>query len=100
MTERGRSCQENEMRRLEEIVKQRSPTLAKFPQLERTRSALSHSRWAALSSVNGGIAATVGGETQRLHQPAGDPLCQDTGYCLAGVKQKQNLQPEMKHMHQ
>lgn len=36
-------------------VQQRSPTLAKFHQLERTCRAVSHSRWAALSSANGGM---------------------------------------------
>lgn len=65
----GRTSQKNEMRGLEEgekdgTAQQRSSTLAKVHQLERTHRALSHSRWAALSSVNRGIAATVGGETQ------------------------------------
>lgn len=71
-------ARKNEMRRLEETVQQRSPTLAKFHQLERTRSALSHSRWAALSSVNRGIAATIGGETLPLREPAEDPLLSKT----------------------
>lgn len=60
MIGRGRSSQKNEMSVLEETVQRHSPTLAKFHQLERTRSALSHSRWSALLSVNRGIAATIG----------------------------------------
>lgn len=99
MIERGRLGQKNEMRRLEETVQQRSPTLAKFYQLERTRSALSHSRWAALSSVNRGIAAALGVEIQPLHQSTEDPFCEDTGYCSAGVcwcQTKPNLRP---HAH-
>ncbi len=99
MIERGRSGQKNEMRGLEETVQQRSPTLAKFHQLERTRSALSHSRWAALSSVNRGIAAALGGKIQLLHQSTEDPFCEDTSHCLlqlvfAGVKQSQIYTPK------
>ncbi|KAM7371619.1 hypothetical protein PAMP_008837 [Pampus punctatissimus] len=67
--ERSRSSQKNEMRGLEErgkdvTVQQRSPTLAKFHQLERTRRALSHSRWTATSSVNRGTFEDLHGDVK------------------------------------
>lgn len=50
-------------------------TLAKLPQLERTGSPVSHSRWAAMPSDNGGTATSIGDETLLLHD---DPICHDT----------------------
>lgn len=50
------------------------PTLANLPHLERTGSPVSHSRWAAMPSDNGGTATSISGETLLLHN---GPICQD-----------------------
>lgn len=72
------------MRSSSETVKHALPTLAKLPELERTGSPVSHSRWAAMPSDNGGI----GGETPLLHD---GPICQDTTI----VRLKPDIQRQM-----